>query len=188
MMIASDVITRNALWLPTLITSSTQRQDAGHERRHDRHLAVSRHARDLRAGRQPVVARHREQHPDRRRLNGQAADEDRDRAVGQEQVADGVSERLLHDVRQAEQSDVLVEDVLVRHRREQDHETADDRGRRDRADDRRRRVACADCWSPRRASPRCRTRTSRTRSAGRRRAAPRSSPTDGRRRSRRSGR
>ena len=65
------------------------------------------HARDRRAERQPVVARHREHHADAGGVDGQAADGDRDRRVDQEDVAERLAERVLDDERQAERADLL---------------------------------------------------------------------------------
>ena len=59
-------------------------------------------------------------------MHRQAAHGDRDRRVDEEDVADGVAQRLLDDVGQAQQRDVLVVDVVDRHQREEDHQPADD--------------------------------------------------------------
>ena len=140
-MIATDVRARNALWLPMLIASSSDREEADDDRRDDRHLAAARHAGDLRAEGQAAVAGHGEHHADARRVHGQAADGDRDGRVDEEDVADGVPQCLLDDVGQAQQRDVLVVDVVDRHQGEEDHQPADHRRRGEGLDDRRRRVA-----------------------------------------------
>ena len=152
MMIAIEVSTRNALWLPMLIASSSSVRmpitSAG--------TIGTLRVPETRAiwvpnGRRPSRAIENSM-----RIHGghhrEVADDDRDRRVGQEHVAGGVAEGLLDDVGQAEQRDVLVVDVLHGHHREQDQQAADQSRGRKRADDRRAARACAVRSSPRRAS------------------------------------
>ena len=108
------------------------RDRADQERREHRHAARAGDRRQPRSARQVVVAAHREQDPHRHGVDREAADEDRERAVDQEDVAPRLAEHVLRDGRQAEAGRVGVELVAHRHRAEHDQQEAHDARRGER--------------------------------------------------------
>ena len=81
-------------------------KNTGRDRRYQWGLGSAVHPGDRRGERQTAVATHCEDHADRARVNGQAANGDRDRGVDQEDVSNCVTERRLNQERQPRSRDL----------------------------------------------------------------------------------